>query len=257
MPAMADATLVGDNYTAWTGADDEFTRMPTVDELNLEDNTRYLHVTSNETIGGIRIPDFYQLDIPQVGDMSSDYLTRPIPWDRFDVVYGGAQKNLGPAGLAVTFVRSSALDDAPPTLPTYLRFDTHARGDSLANTPPVFSIWATGKVLRWIKANGGIDGMQQRAAERSTMVYNAIDNSDGFYRSPVEVAFRSHTNVVFRLGSEELESKFLTEAADHDMKNLKGHRSVGGIRASLYNALPTASVEVLTQFMAAFAADNG
>lgn len=255
--AIADAALVGKTYTAWTGADDGFVRMPGQDELAIEDGTRYLHVTSNETIGGIRLPEFYDLDVRQVGDMSSDYLTRPIPWDRFDVVYGGAQKNLGPAGLAVTFVRNSVLEQIPGGLPSYLRFDTHAKNDSLANTPPVFSIWATGKVLRWIKTNGGIDGMQQRAAERSAMVYDTIDGSDGFYASPVETASRSHTNVVFRLPSEDLEAKFLAEADAQDLKNLKGHRSVGGIRASIYNAIPTSSVETLTGFMASFAAGNG
>lgn len=255
--AITDAALVGDTYTAWTGADDGFVRMPGQSELSIEDGTRYLHVTSNETIGGIRLPDFYDLDVRQVGDMSSDYLTRSIPWDRFDLVYGGAQKNLGPAGLAVVFVRNSVLDQAPSNLPAYLRFATHASNDSLANTPPVFSIWATGKVLRWIKANGGVDGMERRAAERSTMVYDAIEQSGGFYRSPVDAGSRSHTNVVFRLGSEDLEKKFLAEADENQLKNLKGHRSVGGVRASIYNALPTTSVEALTGFMAEFAAGNG
>ncbi|MEM7324890.1 MAG: 3-phosphoserine/phosphohydroxythreonine transaminase [Actinomycetota bacterium] len=255
--AIADAELVGGTYAAWTGAYEGFRRMPTQDELTIEDNTRYLHVTSNETIGGIRLPDFYNLDVRQVADMSSDYLTRPIPWDRFDVVYGGAQKNLGPAGLAVTFVHRSVLEATPGRLPAYLRFDTHADNNSLANTPPVFAIWATGKVLRWIKQNGGVDGMQQRAAERSTMVYDAIDDSGGFYRSPVDAASRSHTNIVFRLPTEELEAKFLSEAETNQLMNLKGHRSVGGIRASIYNALPTTSVTALTGFMATFVAENG
>lgn len=255
--AFADAATIGKAYSAWSGADDGFVRMPGQDELSIEDGTRYLHVTSNETIGGIRLPEFYDLDVRQVGDMSSDYLTRPIPWDRFDLVYGGAQKNLGPAGLAVVFVRDSVLEQTPSHLPSYLRYDTHGKADSLANTPPVFSIWATGKVLRWIKANGGVEGMEQRAAERSALVYDTIATSDGFYQSPVDEASRSHTNVVFRLGTEELEAKFLAEADAKQLKNLKGHRSVGGVRASIYNALPTASVEALCEFMSDFAAGNG
>lgn len=255
--AIADAEKIGQTAVAWDGADDGYRAMPTVDDLDIPDGVRYLHVTSNETIGGIRLPDFYDLPVRQVADMSSDYLTRAIPWERFDVVYGGAQKNLGPAGLTVVFVRNSVLEEIPDTVPSYLSYATHAGADSLANTPPVFSIWATGKVLAWIEANGGVPAMEKRAAERSAMVYDAIDASGGFYRSPVAEADRSHTNVVFRLPTEELEAAFLAEATEADLVNLKGHRSVGGIRASIYNALPTESVTVLVDHMAAFAASNG
>lgn len=259
--AVADAQRVADAYVAWSGADDEFTRMPTTDELQISDGTRYLHVTSNETIGGIRLPEFFDPGVPMVADMSSDYLSRPIPWHLFDVVYGGAQKNLGPAGLAVTFIRNSVLEQAPADLPDYLRFGYHADADSLANTPPMFSIWATGKVLAWMEANGGVEAMEKRAAERSAIVYDVIDGSGGFYRSPVAVGDRSHMNVVFRVGtgsdSEELEPLFLAEAEELGLVNLKGHRSVGGIRASIYNALPTESVETLAGFMARFADGRG
>ena len=255
--AVADATLIGPTSVAWDGADGGYSRMPTADQLDLGDDLRYLHVTSNETIGGIRLPEFYDLPVRQVADMSSDYLTRPIPWDHFDVVYGGAQKNIGPAGLTVVFVRDSVLDEIPSSVPSYLSYATHAKADSLANTPPVFSIWATGKVLRWILDQGGIPAMEKRATERSSMVYEVIDGSDGFYRSPVAAGDRSHTNVVFRLGSEELEARFLAEAEAADLVNLKGHRSVGGIRASIYNALPTDSVMALVDHMTSFAADNG
>jgi phosphoserine aminotransferase len=255
--ALADAKLIGSTYVAWDGSDDAFTAMPAAADINLEDDTRYLHLTSNETIGGIRMASFPDLGVPLVGDMSSDYLTRPIPWELFDVVYGGAQKSLGPAGLTVVFVRDSVIEQTPESVPAYLRYGNHAGADSLANTPPVFAIWATGKMLTWIKDNGGVPAMEKRAAERSAMVYDAIDAADGFYRSPVNVADRSHTNVVFRLADEALEPTFLSEAADADMMNLKGHRSVGGIRASIYNGLPTESVTTLVNFMAAFAAKNG
>ena len=231
--------------------------MPTANEIALQPGTTYLHVTSNETIGGIRMPEFFDPGVRQVADMSSDYLTRHVPWELFDIVYGGAQKNLGPAGLAVVFVRRSVLDGEPEGLPSYLRYSTHADSDSLSNTPPVFAIWATGKMLRWMKANGGVAAMEKRAAERSSMVYDAIDGSGGFYRSPVETASRSHTNVVFRLGSDELEGAFLTEAETRRLVNLKGHRSVGGIRASIYNALPTESVQALVDFMADFMSARG
>jgi phosphoserine aminotransferase len=256
--ALADAKLVSDGaYTAWSGAGADFARMPSADELEIVDGSRFLHVTSNETIGGIRLPEFFDVEVQQVADMSSDYLTRAIPWDRFDVVYGGAQKNLGPAGLTVVFVRDSVLADVAKSIPSYLRYETHTSTDSLANTPPVFAIWATGKVLAWIKANGGVAGMEQRAQQRSAMVYDAIDGSDGFFISPVDHGSRSHTNVVFRLGGEDLEQRFLAGAEEQRLTNLKGHRSVGGVRASIYNALPTESVKALVDFMGHFAGANG
>lgn len=255
--ALADGGKVGDAYTAWSGAEDGFIRMPTEDELTLKPDTRYLHITSNETIGGIRLPEFYRPDVPMVADMSSDYLGRPIPWDRFDVVYGGVQKNLGPAGMAVVFVRTSLLDSIPDSVPTYLSYRTHHEGDSLANTPPMFTIWATSKVLHWIKANGGVPAMEKRAEQRSSKVYRAIDQAGGFYHSPVDPASRSHTNIVFRLADEDLESMFLSEAEANQFENLKGHRSVGGIRASIYNGLPDGSVDALVDFMADFARRRG
>lgn len=255
--AYADASTVGSAYQAWSGADQGFTSMPAVDDLEVRPRSRFLHITSNETIGGIRMPEFPTVDVPLVGDMSSDYLSRPIPWSMFDVVYGGAQKNLGPAGMAVVFVRKSVIEEAPENLPAYLAYATHHDGDSLANTPPMFTIWATNKVLKWMKANGGVPAMARRAADRSSQLYDAIDSSDGFYRSPVDEASRSHMNIVFRLTSEDLEATFLTEAEQAGFENLAGHRSVGGIRASVYNSMPDESVDALIGFMADFAARNG
>ncbi|MDH3296057.1 MAG: 3-phosphoserine/phosphohydroxythreonine transaminase [Acidimicrobiia bacterium] len=255
--ALADAAKIGKAYTAWSGADNGFTSMPTVDQLTIRSGSRFLHITSNETIGGIRIPEFYELDLPMVADMSSDYLSRPIPWDRFDLVYGGAQKNLGPAGMAVVFVRKSVFEGAPDSLPDYLSYATHDAGDSLVNTPPMFTIWATNKVLKWMKAHGGVEGMQQRAADRSARVYDVIDESGGYYRSPVERTSRSHMNIVFRLADEDKEGLFLEQAEANGLMNLPGHRSVGGIRASIYNALPDESVSALVDFMADFADRHG
>lgn len=255
--AIADAAKVGSTYVAWSGEESSFTRMPKPAELTVRPDTTYLHVTSNETIEGVRMPTFDGFDGRLVADMSSDYLSRPIDWPLFDLVYGGAQKNLGPAGLAVVFVRKSIVEQGPTNLPDYLRYGYHAKADSLANTPPVFAIWAMGKVLRWMDDNGGVPGMETRSIERSKLVYDAIDSSEGFYRNPVDTDYRSRMNVVFRLPTPELESEFLTMAAEEQLLNLKGHRSVGGIRASIYNGLPTPSVEALVSFMAGFAQRRG
>lgn len=255
--ALGDAAKIGATYTAWDGSTSGYTRAPQSSELTIEPDTTYLHLTSNETIEGVRIPAFDDLGVRLVADMSSDYLSRAIDWDLFDLVYGGAQKNLGPAGLAVVFARKSVVADTPDHLPTYLRYDTHAKADSLANTPAVFAIWAMSKVLRWMDDAGGVAAMETRAAERSGLLYDAIDSSGGFYNNPVEPSYRSHMNIVFRLPSEELEAQFLSEAEEKRFLNLKGHRSVGGIRASVYNGLPTSSVEALKAFMNDFAERAG
>jgi len=250
--ALKDAAAWGDAYAAWDGEPVSFTRMPSDDELEIRPNTRYLHLTSNETIEGIRMASFPKIDVPLVGDMSSDYLSRPVQWERFDLVYGGAQKNLGPAGLAVLVIRTSLLEETNRDLPSYLRLDAHAGKGSLLNTPPMFAIYVTGKVLAWMRERGGVAGMEERAARRSGAVYDAIDGSGGFYRSPVEPAHRSHMNVVFRTPSDELDAAFLEGAAEEGLRNLKGHRSVGGIRASIYNAMTDEGVEALVGFMSSF-----
>ncbi|MGI8615369.1 MAG: 3-phosphoserine/phosphohydroxythreonine transaminase [Actinomycetota bacterium] len=255
--ALEDAGAWGEAYAAWDGEPYSFTRMPSDDELEIQGDTRYLHVTSNETIEGIRMAVFPDVEVPLVGDMSSDYLSRPIPWERFDLVYGGAQKNLGPAGLAVVVARSSTLEGLHPELPSYLRLEAHAGKNSLMNTPPMFAIYVTGKVLRWMRDQGGVAAMEERAARRSGAVYDAIAESDGFYHSPVEPAHRSHMNVVFRTPSDEMDAAFLKGAEQEGLVNLKGHRSVGGIRASIYNAMTDEGVETLAGFMAGFRDKNG
>jgi phosphoserine aminotransferase len=255
--ALGDAVKVAPVYEAWSGADGSFMRMPTTDEIEVRSDARYLHVTTNETIGGIRLPELPAADIPLVSDMSSDFLSRGIDWDVHDLVYGGAQKNLGPAGLAIVVVRRDRLSTHGRNLASYLDYATHDANDSMANTPPMFAIYVMGKVLRWMKAEGGLGEFERRAAERASLVYGAIDGSDGWYTSPVDEASRSHMNIVFRLPDEDLEKRFVAEAGDAGMVNLKGHRSVGGIRASVYNAMPVASVEVLVDFMGSFRAANG
>ncbi|MEM7206370.1 MAG: 3-phosphoserine/phosphohydroxythreonine transaminase [Pseudomonadota bacterium] len=255
--AFKDANVYGDAYMAWDGKDESYLRMPNNDEIDLQDSTRYLHVTSNETIGGIRMIDWPDVDVPLVGDMSSDYMSRAIPWEKFDLVYGGAQKNMGPAGASIVFIRKSALENCNTDMGQYLQYKVQASKDSLLNTPPVFTIYMIGKVLKWMKAQGGLATIEQAAADKAGVLYSAIDDSDGYYNCPVSVAHRSHMNVVFRLPNEDLEKKFLSEADAAGMKNLKGHRSVGGCRASVYNAMPKASVEALANFMADFKSNNG
>lgn len=251
--ALDDARPHGDVYPAWDGKASRYTTMPKPGDLEIAPDTRYLHVTSNETIGGIRTVDFPRLGIPLVGDMSSDYLSRPIDWDLYDLVYGGVQKNLAPAGMAVVYIRKSVMDAARSDLGSYLRYGWHAASGSLGNTPPMFPIYLMGKVLKRMEAAGGVGAMEEQAAAKAGRIYRIIDESDGFYRNPVDQRVRSHMNVVFRLPDEALESLFVKEAEAQHLIGLKGHRSVGGCRASLYAALPMDSVAVLSGFMEEFA----
>ena len=250
--AYDDAAIVGEAYVAWDGGP-EYLAMPDPADIRLESGTRYLHVTTNETISGVRMVDFPDVGVPLVADMSSEYLARPIDWRLYDLVYGGVQKNLAPAGMAVVFLRRSVLDDVRTDLPAYLRYGWHAHADSLANTPPMFSIYLMGKILARIEDMGGVEALERASAEKAAKVYGVIDGSDGFYTNRVDPRNRSDMNVVFGLPSKELEMAFLAEAKKRRMVGLKGHRSVGGMRASLYAALPMESVDALVEFMESFA----
>ena len=250
--AITDAKPYGEVYTAWDGAECNYTRMPKSGELEIQPGTRYLHITSNETIGGVRFRDWPQVDVPLVADMSSDYMSRPIPWESFDLVYGGVQKTLGPAGMAMVIVRKTAIEDNNRDIARYLRYDIHSDKGSMFNTPPVFPIYILGKVLKWMQGRGGIDAVAREAEAKADILYHAIDTSDGYYHCPVDVESRSVMNVVFRLPSEDLEKSFVTQAGEEKLLNLKGHRSVGGCRASIYNAMPREGVQALADFMATF-----
>ena len=254
--ALKDGAFYGDVYAAWDGKDDMYRRMPKNNEIKMQPNTRYLHITTNETIGGIRTIEWPEVDVPLVADMSSDFMTRPIPWEKFDLVYGGVQKNLGPAGMAVVFIRKSIIDKANRNIGAYLRYDIHCKKESLYNTPPVFSIYMMGKVLKWMKNLGGLKAMEKMADEKAAVVYNAIDGSNGYYNCPVVKEYRSVMNIVFRLPSEELEAKFIAEAKDAGFIGLKGHRDVGGCRASCYNAMTMEGVLALKSFMEKFQQKN-
>jgi phosphoserine aminotransferase len=255
--ALEDAGPHGDVYSAWDGKADSYTRMPKSDEIEIRADIRYLHVTTNETIGGIRMVDIPELGVPLVADMSSDYLARPIDWQLYDLVYGGVQKNLAPPGMAVIYVRRSVLDRAHKDLGSFLRYSWHAETRSLGHTPPMFSIYIMGKVLTRMRQGGGIRAVEQAAAEKAGVLYRVIDESAGFYRTPVDPAVRSHVNIVFRLSEEALEREFLAASERAGMVGLKGHRSVGGLRASLYYGLPMASVEFLAAFMTDFQSSHG
>ena len=255
--SLEDASRVANVYEVWSGQESGFTKTPDSNELNIRQDTKWLHITSNETIGGIRFEQFPDVDVPMVADMSSDFLSRNIDWEKFDLVYGGAQKNLGPAGLAIVVVRRESLGKHGRNLPTYLDYQFHDKNDSLGNTPPMFPIYVMGKVLDWMEKNGGLVEFERRADIRSDLIYEVIDKSDGWYSSPVSTGSRSLMNIIFHLPDETLENRFIEEAADLDLINLKGHRSVGGVRTSLYNAMPVESVEILSSFMKDFLKSNG
>ncbi|HSL27393.1 MAG TPA: 3-phosphoserine/phosphohydroxythreonine transaminase [Acidimicrobiia bacterium] len=254
--ALEDAGPHGDVYSVWDGKSTSYTTMPSPSQIEALPGTRYLHITTNETIGGIRLVEMPEAVAPMVADMSSEYLARPIDWSRYDLVYGGVQKNLAPAGMAVVYVRREALEKARADLGAALRYRWYAENRSLGNTPPMFAIYLMGKVLGRMKAAGGIRALEKAAAVKAGTIYQVIDESGGFYRNPVDPAVRSHMNVVFRLADEALEKQFLKEAESAAMIGLKGHRSVGGLRASLYAALPLSSVEFLADFMREFQASN-
>ncbi len=257
--ALKEAKIVASGrVAATTESDGRFTRIPGQDELDLDPSAAYVHITSNNTIAGTQWHEFPDTgDVPLVGDMSSDLLWRPFDANRFSLIYAGAQKNLGPSGVTVVIVRKSWLEQANQELPTLLKYATHVEKDSLYNTPPTFPIYMLRNTLAWVKAQGGLEAMERRNRAKADRLYGVIDGHPGFYSCPVEKASRSVMNVVFRLPSEELEARFVAEAKEAGLVGLKGHRSVGGCRASIYNAMEPEGVEALCRFMEAFAAKHG
>ena len=249
--AYEDAKLLGDARIVASSKEQSHTVFPkgyTVDPA-----AAYLHITTNNTIEGTelhQLPDAG--NVPIFADMSSDFLSRAVDWSKIGIAYGGAQKNLGPAGMAVVIIRDDILAKANKALPAYLRYDLHVDNNSMYNTPPMFPIYMMKLTLDWVKAQGGLKAMDKLADERANILYGAIDSNNAYYRCPVAKEDRSRMNVVFRLPTEELEATFIAEAKKRGMSDLKGHRSVGGCRASLYNAMPVAGVEALAAFMVEF-----
>lgn len=253
--AIKEAKIIGNAHVAADCADEIPTRVPSIGELDLTDNASYVHITSNETISGAQWKEFPETDAPLVADMSSDILSRPFDINRFGLVYAGAQKNLGPAGCALVIIRKDLAEKAGDGVPTMLKYKTHIEKDSLFNTPPCFTIYIMMLVTRWIKKMG-IKNLYKQNVEKAGMIYDVIDDS-GFYKGTAKPECRSDMNITFRLPSEELEAEFVKQAAKQDLKGLKGHRSVGGIRASVYNALPVQGIEELVSFMKDFESENG
>jgi phosphoserine aminotransferase len=253
--AIAEAGKYCDVNVAASSEDANFSVIPDISGWNLRDDTAYVHYVANETIGGV---EFH--DIPDVGgktlvaDMSSNILSRPVDVSKFGVIYAGAQKNIGPAGLTLVIVRDDLIGNPVPDTPTMLDYSTHAGSGSMYNTPPTYAWYLAGLVFDWIKKKGGLSAMAEINERKAGKLYAAIDGSD-FYNSPVPAEFRSWMNVPFTLANPELDAAFLEQAAEKDLLTLKGHRSVGGMRASIYNAMPEAGVEALVDFMQSFEAN--
>lgn len=231
---------------------DAYTTAPDLSDLPLDDSFAYVHYTPNETIHGVRIFDIPDTKgIPLVADMSSMILSEPIDVTRFGLIYAGAQKNVGPAGVTIVIVRKDLCGASAPTTPDVLDYSKQAKDGSMINTPPCFAWYMAGLVFEWIETEGGIEVMHARARSRATTLYGAIDGSK-FYRNPVKRAYRSLMNIPFVLKDQTLDEQFLVEAGASGLQTLAGHRSVGGMRASLYNAMPQSGVEALVEFMRAF-----
>jgi phosphoserine aminotransferase len=256
--AIEEAGKLGQAREAASTRAGGFRRIPGHDEIQLSDAPAYVHITSNETIQGTQWHTWPDVgDRPLVADMSSDILSRPLDAARFALIYAGAQKNLGPAGVTVVLIRQSWLKSANQGLPTMFSYATHAKNNSLYNTPPVFAVYMLNLVLEWIEDCGGLEAIGERNRHKAATLYAAIDDSGGFYRGHAEAGSRSLMNVTFRLPSEDLEKKFVSEAAGAGMVGLAGHRSVGGIRASIYNAMSQEGCAALASFMGEFARRNG
>jgi phosphoserine aminotransferase len=255
--AIADAEKLGPTRVVWTGENEGFNRVPQMDEFEVGDDAAYLHICGNETIGGIEYHEVPSTGaVPLIADMSSHIMSRPVDWNRLDMCYAGAQKNLGPAGMALIIMRKDLTEKCNDGLPAYLSYKTHGPKDSLYNTPPVFAIYMMKLTLDWVKSVGGLAEMERRADERSGIIYSTIDESDGWYRCPVDRASRSRMNVCFRLPTEDLEKTFISQALAANFSGLKGHRSVGGCRASMYNAMPVEGAQKLASFMKEFKKNN-
>jgi phosphoserine aminotransferase len=257
--ALDEARREGQANVTWDGKSTNYDRLPKTGEFKVAADASYVYLCSNETIQGVQFafePDVGS--VPLVGDASSDFLHRPVPIAKYGLLYACAQKNAGPAGVTVVIIRNDLLNRSQPSLPGYLNYNSHVKEDSLYNTPPTFAIYVMKLVLEWLRDEiGGLARMHAINQQKARLLYDVIDESAGFYRGHARPEFRSLMNVTFRLPSEALEKEFVKEGEDRDLDGLKGHRSVGGIRASIYNAMPTAGVEALASFMREFKQKKG
>lgn len=251
--AMKEAKLFGNVNIAASSEDKSFTYIP--EKFNWSSDALYVHLTSNNTIEGTQYHEFPHIDNkPVMVDMSSDFLSKRVDFKQFDLIYAGAQKNIGPAGVTVVVFKKSLLEKCNKDIPTMLSYKTHVEKNSLYNTPPVFSIYVVSLVAKWIKEQGGLEAIEKVNNKKAELLYNVIDEMSGVYRPVVtDKNSRSHMNVVFRMASEDIEKKFVSKSKEAGLIGLKGHRSVGGLRASIYNAFPFEGIEVLVDFMKKFA----
>jgi phosphoserine aminotransferase len=255
--AVKEAKRVGGVKVAATTEGDNFTRIPSQQELALDTGAAYVHYTTNNTIFGTEfgyVPETGE--VPLVADTSSDIFSGPLDVSKFALIYAGAQKNLAPAGVTLVIIREDMLKRTPASLPTMLQYPVHAENGSMYNTPPVFTIYVMRLVLKWLIKSGGLEAIGKLNARKAAKLYTEIDRT-GFYRAHAQPGSRSRMNVTFRLPSEDLEKQFAQEATAAGLDGLKGHRSVGGMRASIYNAFPEAGVDALVQFMQEFEKRNG
>lgn len=248
--AFNEATRYGEAYEAASSVDQNHNYIP--DKLNIKPNTAYLHITANNTIYGTEYQEFPQVDLPIICDMSSDILSRPVDVKNFALIYAGAQKNLGPAGVVIVIVKKDFLQTANKDLPTMLKYSTFAENDSLYNTPPVFCIYMVNKTLHWIKKQGGTEVLAKRNLEKAKIIYDTIDNSQGFYIGHAQKPFRSLMNITFNLADKNLEKEFLATGKEKGFVGIAGHRLVGGCRASTYNAVTLEACKELAKYMQEF-----
>jgi len=253
--AIAEAKKFAEVNVMATAEAEKFSVIPAFDSWQVDNDAAYLHYTPNETIGGVEFHWVPEVSMPLVVDMSSTILSRPINVSDYGVIYAGAQKNIGPAGLTLVIVREDLLDQAQDNIPSMLSWKIAADNDSMYNTPPTYSLYLAGLVFQWIKKQGGVSAMAETNQRKAEKLYSYIDGSN-FYTNPVEEQSRSWMNVPFTLKSDSLDKAFLAGAEESGLLNLKGHRSVGGMRASIYNAVPEAAVDALIEYMKQFAAAN-
>ncbi|SMC28878.1 phosphoserine aminotransferase apoenzyme [Andreprevotia lacus DSM 23236] len=256
--AIKEARRYANVNIAASSEDRNFSYVPDEAGWKKTANAAYLHYCSNETIGGVEFPFIPDAgNVPLICDMSSNILSKPVDVSKFGLIYAGAQKNIGPSGLTLAIVREDLLGRARPETPTMLDYKVQADGESLYNTPPTFAIYVAGLVFKWLLAQGGVRAIEQRNIEKAALLYETIDASGGFYHCPVDRANRSRMNVAFTLGDESLDDAFLEGAKARELLQLKGHRSVGGMRASIYNAMTVEGVRALTDYMREFASSKG
>ncbi len=255
--AIAEGRRYGEVHVCASSEDDGFNSVPDFAEWELSKDAAYVHITPNETIGGVEYPGLPDTgDVPIVADLSSTILSRPIDVSRYGIIYAGAQKNVGPAGLTLVIVRDDLIGQAADSVPAMLNYKTHADAGSMYNTPPTYAWYLAGLVFQWIKRRGGLETMGDINRRKAEKLYAAIDGSD-FYANPVRPEHRSWMNVPFTLKDPALDPLFLEGAAERGLKTLKGHRSVGGMRASIYNAMPEEGVDALISYMDEFAKQHG